>query len=482
MTEMPPLVDRLFGCLNTGNVQYCLWKNSHEVTQSARGEEDFDLLIRRSQFTLFQGLVSNLGFREAKSKYSSHPFTYHFYGYDESYDVILHLHVYTRLITGESHSKNFHLPFERELLRSARSGLNGYRVPGGWEQFVVFLVRYYIKVSCLPGMYLLLKRCRNISDEYKHIKGEIPEDDRRLEVLLKDWGITKKIFLSMKNGFDGPGPSVAKMLTGQRVRFSFWRWRRYGVFEGVLVRYFQIAYRMINKIAFGYKKRFENGGIIVAVTGTDGAGKTTVSDSLKEWLARHFDVRRFHMGRPPSALLTVPHRIAWGLWKSSIGNREKRSYTRKASGGSIPMALHYVCIAWERARLGRRIQRLRNKGFVVICDRYKSESLGRMDGPRINAWRKKSGVIRVLGGWEQRLYRQIPKADLAVDLVVSLRVAIERNRLRGRDKRESDDKIKARHKERKEVRYAADLIDKINAGGSLSGTVQLAKKSLWNAL
>jgi len=243
-----------------------------------------------------------------------------------------------------------------------------------------------------------------------------------------------------------------------------------------------IVQRFLNKLFFRNKKRLVGGGCIVAVTGTDGAGKSTITDMAEKWLERNFDVRRYHFGRPAPVLVTLLYRLVLKVRKKILS---RSSYTRSMasdSKGSLLKAFHYLVIAYERFCLGRRIERKRNQGYITICDRYKTELLGVMDSPRINAWNNKGRIVKLLGDLEYKFYSQLPKADLILDLEVSLEDAIKRNHQRVRSDKETDYEIARRHKEHSGITYNAELVEEIEAGGTLEQTFGFVKQKIWKIL
>jgi thymidylate kinase len=46
------------------------------------------------------------------------------------------------------------------------------------------------------------------------------------------------------------------------------------------------------------RKRPASGGLLVAIVGGDGAGKSTAVSDLATWLAETYDTRTVHLGKP----------------------------------------------------------------------------------------------------------------------------------------------------------------------------------------
>ncbi|MEZ4683882.1 MAG: hypothetical protein R2932_57700 [Caldilineaceae bacterium] len=96
-------------------------------------------------------------------------------------------------------------------------------------------------------------------------------------------------------------------------------------------------------------------------------------------------------------------------------------------------------VAWDRYRLLRSVRRLADRGELVICDRYPSVTVGAVDSPRLKLWtgeERTSPIVRALYNrivqLEHALYRRMPDPDVVIRLTVSLEIAKQRNRNRGK--------------------------------------------------
>ena len=75
-----------------------------------------------------------------------------------------------------------------------------------------------------------------------------------------------------------------------------------------------------------------------------------------------------------------------------------------------------VVLAYERYVLSRKVSLYRKNGFIVICDRFPSMSVGKMDSPKLT---EENCKYKLLFRAEKHLYRSINQADLLIDLRVS---------------------------------------------------------------
>ena len=113
-------VSKLIEDLNNAKVDYCHWKSNDRLDEVFAGETDIDLLVGRGSSTiLFNEVISHLGFKQAyQQSWEKTESVEHYYAYDQESGLIVHLHVYFRVISGGALLKNYHLPVEKMLLEN----------------------------------------------------------------------------------------------------------------------------------------------------------------------------------------------------------------------------------------------------------------------------------------------------------------------------------------------------------------------------
>jgi hypothetical protein len=193
------------------------------------------------------------------------------------------------------------------------------------------------------------------------------------------------------------------------------------------------------------------GGLCVAFVGSDGAGKSTVVQAVTSWLSAHLRVARVYLGsgQGSSSLLRWPLLVAHRLSASRLtGRRGAAGAGADASGadesgadesGAVPARrglrerfrpLWALVLALEKRGKLRAVFRARQRGAIVLCDRWpQNEILGFNDGPLLGAWQQSpSRWRRALARWERVPYRwaEMHPPDLVVKLVASEAVALRR--------------------------------------------------------
>jgi thymidylate kinase len=229
------------------------------------------------------------------------------------------------------------------------------------------------------------------------------------------------------------------------------------------------------------KKTVVAGGAVIAFTGPDATGKSTLVQETSRWLGRVFHVRTGHLGRPPSTWLTwLPNVAKWLLRLvrpgAGPGPLESEGQLRRNPG--LLYRIRAVCLAWERRALAIRLHREAKTGALVICDRYPSAIVGAMDGARLA-----TGEGGFLARLEHRLYRDIPPPDVLIQLTTSVDVALERNRQRSSDgKAEDDGYLRQRHTKPVLPRFANAVHVELDTSRSREDTIAAARRIVWDML
>jgi thymidylate kinase len=185
-------------------------------------------------------------------------------------------------------------------------------------------------------------------------------------------------------------------------------------------------------------------GMLVAVIGSDGSGKSTISRDLYEQLSSELDAKHLYFGSGdgPSSLLRRPMKAAKDRF---LGSKESArepigdGATGRPRGSWLPAArvVWALALAAEKRRKLRTAMLARDDGAVVVCDRYPQVQFpGQNDGPLLWRWsRSRSRLLRRIASWEARPYELAARSspDLVLRLDVDTDTASSRRPGLGRD-------------------------------------------------
>ena len=478
---------------NQEGVLYCHWKSNIDLPSTFEGELDMDLLVANGSLAAATDVLMQLGFKQATSRWGPNPpGIFHYYGYDPRQNNLVHLHLFTRVLTGESFLKSHLLPFEEMLLKNA-SFNQGMRVTSKEAELVLFVLRTYIKYGSFLDAVRLLRSEKKVQEEARWLKEG--SDIDQVVALLDTFCpvVSKEIFLEGLAAILNQAAFSHKWLLSYRMRRRLRPYRKYS-FPGWLSGHLQLlAGTLIKKLRKQKgSKILLSGGTIVAIVGADATGKSTTVSETNRWLRKNFVVNTIHAGKPPSTLLTIPVNFLLALQRRrkrrspAVRNPEQDSSRAKAIGlSSLIYAARAVCLAWDRLALLSKASRAAAHGEMVVCDRYPTRTIGLMDSPRLVEDPSQKGWVAALynrlARSEQALYRQIPPPDIVLKLRVSVETAKQRNAAR----EVGDDEVylQQRHQQAGEwFMPGTRCIQEIDTERPLAETLLAVKQAIWSAL
>ena len=426
------LVFRLCQTLTTEEIDYCHWKSNEALTRSASGENDLDLLVSRADAERFTRILFQLGFREAQeSAKTKLPGILNYYGYDVAADRIVHAHVHYQLVLGNDLSKNYRIPIERPYLDSTRqTGL--FRTPAPEFELAIFVLRMVLKHRTWDSILLRQgKLSRSEGRELAYLA--TPENLEKVGNVLQHLPyVSQDLFDACLQSLQ-PGCSLLKRIrTGEQLQVALEACARQPHLKDVISKFVRWTWLLIQVgiLRRDLKKRLANGGLLIAVVGGDGSGKTTAIDGLYGWLSEKFEVLKLHMGKPAWSWITI---LILGLLKigRSLGfyPRGEYLYEDETKFPGYPWLIQRVCVAHDRYLIYRRARRFSSNGGLVIFDRYSMPALA-MDSPQCETMAKAFGKSNWFLKWLTKLeisyYRKIAMPDVLVVLKVDPQIAVQR--------------------------------------------------------
>lgn len=487
-------IQRLFEELNASHLRYCHWKSNILLTDSIAGRTDIDLLIDRKDADLFRDLIIRLHFRPAITMDGDpFPSVEHYYALDEESGILVHVHAYYRVITGESLTKNYRFPIEDMLLTNIREEDN-VRVPNKSAELVVFTLRIMLKHTSIVELLLLSRYWKKVKEEIDYL---IESDTIEETIDLVDSylpSVNTKLFSRCIDALSTQGPLYQRIYLGYKLRSQLKFYTRHSALSNWLngIRKFSIMfYRRFAKSQKSINLR--SGGAIIAFVGSEATGKSTLLTEMREWLGEHFAVEQIHVGKPPSTGLTYLPNVFLPFLRSlfpearttniDIQKDLKELSDKPRKKYPLFFSIRSVLLGYDRRSLLLRSYRNASNGTIVLCDRYPSREIGAPDSPqlpRLSDSNEGSSIRDRLAKIEAKLYKDIPSPDLVIYLTAPIEVTISRNA--ARSKYEPEDYVRHRHARSSNLKFGKTTVYKINTDQAFDRTVLEIKKAIWDVL
>jgi len=373
------------------------------------------------------------------------------------------------------------------------------RVTSKEAELVLFVLRTYIKFGSPLDLPRLLKSDQKVREEAQWLKDGSSME--QVGILLNKYCpvIAEKTFFECLDAILKGSSYPRKLRLSYQIRRRLRPYRKYSLL-GWLVGHVQLLTgNLIKKLRRQRgSKVLLSGGTIIAITGADATGKSTLVSETSRWLRRNYVVNTVHAGKPPSTLITLPvnfllalyHRLrrrsrSAGKMESGLSSNASVVHAERKNLNSLIYAIRAVCLAWDRRALLWKVRRASANGEIVVCDRYPTNAAGMMDSPRLLEDLTHQGSVPAiynrLARMERALYRQIPPPDIVLRLNVSLETAKKRNA--AREVLDDELYLQNRHQQAREwFMPGTRSIHNINTDLPLAETILAVKEAIWSAL
>jgi thymidylate kinase len=428
------LVAKLCRALAEENVNYCHWKSNEALARSASGENDLDLLVSRADGQKMTEILSRLGFREAQDEADhSLPGVMNYYGYDARADRLIHVHLHYQLVLGNDLNKNYRIPVERAYL-DLSTRLSLFRVPAPEFELVIFVIRMVLKHSTWDS--ILVGHGSLSPSEQREFKSLATVANlEKAKILLDRYlpYLSPVLFKDCVQALQPGCPLGKRIRAGEQLQNALKPCARFAKMRDITLRLWRRFWWPVQSRLFHRrsKRHLAHGGMLIAVVGGDGSGKTTVINGLEAWLSKKFEVTRLHMGKPRWSVLTI---LVRGLLKIGtllhLHSFKEYSYEDPSQFPGNAWLVRTVCTAHDRYRAYLMARRIASNGGLVICDRYPLPGFLAMDAPQcagiMKRFERSGRFLKWLKSLEQGWYRQIAMPDLLIVLRLDPEIAVER--------------------------------------------------------
>ncbi|HET9493459.1 MAG TPA: hypothetical protein VFR15_04435 [Chloroflexia bacterium] len=444
------LVAELCEALDRDGIRYCHWKSNNALDRSASGDNDLDLLVSRADEARFTQVLSSLGFKRVKSPPERQmPGVLDYLGFDPQAQKIVHVHAHYQLSLGDDLTKNYRLPVEEAYIDSSVQG-NLFRVPAPEFELIVFVIRMVLKHASWDAMLFGYGRLKpGERRELTYLLERITP--ARVEELVEQHlpAVGSALFERCLGTLRTTSSVWQRISTGLRLQRALSANALHPMVGDSLRKVWRRVYQAVRRRVRRSSPKFrpENGGLIVALVGGDGAGKSTAIEATYDHFSRYFDVARFHMGKPSWSPVTFAVRAflragrLLRLYPPESSFAETLAQQSPVSPG-YPWLAREVCRARDRYGTYVKARRHAARGGIVLLDRFPVSQLQLMDGPQGERFvvhlaqvEHASGLFRpraasrLTGSMirlEQGYYRRMSPPDLLLVLRVEPEVAVRR--------------------------------------------------------
>lgn len=440
--------------LDKAFIPYVSWKNNHEISRFLNGDSDLDIYIPLKYKNEFINLAVKNSWFVVVNPIAHFPYIEHLYLITGN-GKVYHLHVYFKVITGESWIKEFDLPLENYLITNrCKHDKYGVYVLNNKAQAYLFALRHIIKCGSISSRVLYLKDYESYKLEWELCNYKVDEL-RGYGPILLDGAIYNSGLLADFH--------LSGYINSFMFRNKIGSFLRIGYFLLPVYRIVSFANRVINKLFFNRKKVLKPKGLVIAISGVDGSGKSSMVDLIDSSLSSFLTIRRLSLGKPQGKLIEFIRKLFFNN-KSKTTPPSKEDYFHKVG---LFKSISLLVLAVLRLFESWKSQYYINNGYVVLVDRWPTREFGKMDGPKIYVNNISSTLVKLLSKIEGLIYKKIPSADVCFFLEVSVDTAIKRNSMRIKDDKETESEIRERHMENKMNKPITKKFIRFNNDGPL---------------
>lgn len=407
----------IFNQINSSGLRYFQFKGNTNLDNSFSGKSDFDIIVHEDDFEKFEDLILNIGFKRRCSSSNKFEFDIEDYlFYDEDLEEIYHFQIHKRILFGDILPNEFYLNNINFWFRSYYLDKQYpiYRVIPELEVILVtfkLLLKNRLKQSIKNSIKILIGR--NLTEDKHLLKYQVLINlfdlNKLKEILDKEYPEFYDVIIDFYNAFKANRLNFNYQLSLKSRLISILRKSKNNNYKIESKKY------EVNK----FKNRISscgspNNGKVISLIGPDGAGKTTLSKDIENWLSYKLSSENIFLGQVKDSkfnwVLRKISRIL-RLFRLSKLSVIARDYTHIVNAGYREYAINQCKV-------------LSDSGYYIITDRYPLKEFWNMkipmDGPKLPE-------ESIFHRKEFDVYKKFPDyPDIIIILKIPIEVSISR--------------------------------------------------------
>jgi thymidylate kinase len=406
--------------LHTGDFRYCHWKSNEHLRASMLGKTDLDVLVDRRDVRRLAPLLAELDFKRLQgAAWRSYPAVESYLGMDAETGTLIHLHLHCRLTLGERELKGYRIPWEERLLSTRRlNETEGVYISDPALELILLAIRAALKVRTRDRLLERVGRTyvgQNLKREWEWLGARVDPEQLRL---LGHELIGARATDMLLPVIAAPPPRIGFLDAFARAIVpALEEYRSYAPAGARVRRWSREARRVLAERARRWlampvgRRVLPDGGVLIAFVGIDGSGKSTLARELARWLSPFVDVVPIYFGTgegPKSIsrgtveafarLVRRAPRPPLVAADSATASAETAPRAWRGSGTSRLRTMGELLWVWtvarERTERATRARRARDRGMVVVCDRFPQSGTPGNDGPCLGHWLEATAYLR----------------------------------------------------------------------------------------